>query len=192
MGQLGFYFDMTACTSCKTCQIACNDKNNLKTGTLFRNVRGFEGGQYPNPWIYYFSTSCNHCNEPKCAQGCPTGALTKLDNGIVNHDADKCIGCKYCMWNCPYGVPQYIEETGTISKCDMCLDLISIGQKPTCVDACLMRCLDFGEMEDLKAKYGPDLVNELPILPSASITGPNILIKTKPCAFNKDFVEKED
>jgi anaerobic dimethyl sulfoxide reductase subunit B (iron-sulfur subunit) len=192
MGQYGFYFDMAGCIGCKTCQIACKDKNDLKVGQLFRKVKGFEGGNYPKPWIYYLSISCNHCKNPKCVQGCPTQALHKLENGIVDHDKDKCIGCRFCIWNCPYGAPQFNEETGRISKCNLCKDLLEKGENPACVDACPMRTLHWGELEELKAKYGAEAVTELPVLPKTALTNPAVLIKPKPVALTNDFTLKED
>lgn len=192
MTQLGFYFDMTACGGCKTCQIACNDKNDLKTGELFREVKGFESGKFPNPKMYYLSLSCNHCQDPKCVKGCPTQALHKLENGIVDHDKNKCIGCRFCTWNCPYGAPQFREEIGKVGKCDLCKDLIANGENPACVDACPMRAIHWGELEDLKAKYGSESVSELPILPLSSVTSPSLLIKAKANALQKDFTLKED
>lgn len=191
MGQKGFYFDMTSCTGCRTCQVACKDKNDLKPGVNFRFVRTFETGVYPDAKVYHYSATCNHCADPKCVAGCPTGAMHKLADGTVAHDADKCIGCKYCIWNCPYGVPQYLEEEGKVSKCNMCKDLTDKGQNPVCVDACLMRCIKWGELDELKATYGSDAVTDLPILPSSTKTNPSILIKPKAVALDKGFKEKE-
>ncbi|TWH57190.1 4Fe-4S dicluster protein [Desulfitobacterium sp. LBE] len=105
MSQYGFYFDMTSCIGCRTCQVSCKDKNDLNVGTLFRQVKAFETGSYPKPGIFHYSGTCNHCENPKCVEGCPTQALHKLENGIVDHDKAKCIGCRYCTWNCPYGSP---------------------------------------------------------------------------------------
>ena len=191
MGQYGFYFDMTACIGCRTCQIACKDKNDLNIGTIFRRVRAYETGKYPKPGVYHYSGTCNHCISPKCVEGCPTKALHKLDNGIVDHDKDKCIGCRFCTWNCPYGVPQYIPEIGQTSKCNFCKDLVEKGENPVCVDACPMRVIEWGELEELKAKYGNQAVSDLPILPLSSITNPSLLIKAKSIALQKDFREKE-
>jgi len=190
MSQYGFYFDMTSCIGCRTCQVSCKDKNDLKVGTIFRRVKAFETGSYPQPGIFHYSSTCNHCESPKCVEGCPTQALHKLENGIVDHDKNKCIGCRYCTWSCPYGVPQFIEELGQIRKCNMCKDLIEKGENPVCVDACPMRALEWGELEDLKAKHG-DSVSELPLLPVSSVTKPALLIKAKNNAKQKDFKEKE-
>lgn len=191
MGRLGFYFDGTACMGCRTCQIACKDKNNLEVGTLFRRVRSFETGAYPKPSTFHYSGTCNHCQEAKCIKGCPTGALYYADDGTVQHNKNKCIGCKYCTWNCPYSVPQFIEASGIISKCDSCKDLRDSGGNPACVDACLMRCLEFGDLDELTAKHGSALVQDLSILPSSSITEPSLLITPKSCAFDPNFKEKE-
>lgn len=191
MGQIGFYFDMTSCIGCRTCQMACKDRNNLEVGTIFRRVRAFETGVYPTPGVYHYSGTCNHCVDPKCVKGCPTQALHKLENGIVDHDKKKCIGCRFCTWNCPYGVPQFIEELGQTSKCDFCKELIAKGDNPACVDACPMRTIKWGEIEELKATYGSASVKELPILPLASVTNPSLLIKPKTIALQKDYRGKE-
>lgn len=191
MVQKGFYYDSVICTACKACQIACKDKNDLKVGELFRKVYEYESGMHPNVWGYSLSLACNHCEDPKCVKGCPTKALHKLENGIVDHDKNKCIGCRFCTWNCPYGAPQFREEIGKVGKCDMCKDLIANGENPACIDACPMRAIEYGELEELKAKYGNESVNELPTLPLASITSPALLIKPKALAKQKDIQVKE-
>ena len=75
---LGFYFDMTACIGCKTCQIACKDKNDLPLGTLYRNIESYETGEFPKPGAYHLSVSCNHCEKPACVEMCPTKQCTSL------------------------------------------------------------------------------------------------------------------
>ena len=191
MGKLGFYFDMEACIGCRTCQMACKDKNNLVIDVLFRRVKSFETGVYPSPDAYNFSGSCNHCSEAKCVKGCPTGAMHYAEDGTVQHDKNKCVGCKYCVWNCPYGVPQYIKKSGVVGKCNSCKDLRDNGENPACVDACIMRCLHFGDLDELKQKYGPNLVRELLILPRASVTQPSLLVKAKSCSLDRNYREKE-
>ena len=94
MAQYGFYFDQTVCAGCHTCQIACKDKNRLDVGTLYRKVRTFEVGEYPNPGIYHLATTCNHCDNPACVAACPTKRTVKdEETGLVCHDANiKCLG----------------------------------------------------------------------------------------------------
>lgn len=180
MKQMGFHIDMTTCIGCKTCHVACKDKNDLKTGANLRQVRCFEGGKYPNPWMFNLSMSCNHCAEPKCMSNCPTGAIYKREDGIVAHNLEKCIGCKYCTWSCPYGAPQYDEEKGKARKCDMCADLIDKGLNPVCVNSCVMRALKVGEFYELKAEHKG--TQDLVVLPKSNITKPSVVITPKPMA----------
>ncbi|HWR08024.1 DMSO/selenate family reductase complex B subunit [Sporomusa sp.] len=176
MGQKGFFYDMTACTGCKTCQIACKDKNNLAVGVLFRKVHSFEGGKYPAPWVYPLSISCNHCAKPECVAVCPTSALTKRpQDGIVTQSREKCIGCRACVRSCPYQAPQYIEKEGKAGKCDLCADLIDQGQNPACVDACLMRTLQYGDIKKLKKDWGGTA--DVKGLPDSGLTSPSLVIR---------------
>lgn len=190
MGRKGFYVDMTSCVGCRTCQIACKDKNNLKVGTLFRQVRTFETGAFPRPGVYHYSGTCNHCENPKCVEACPTGAMHIDTDLTVQHDMNKCIGCRYCTWACPYGAPKFIEELGKIHKCDGCKDLRDKGQNPACVDACYMRALEWGDLDELKAKHS-NATKDLPILPKSSITNPSTIINPRPVSLQKDFQKKE-
>ena len=183
MAQKGFFYDMTVCTGCKTCQIACKDKNNLEVDTLFRKVHYFEGGKYPNPWFYPLSISCNHCEKPKCVAVCPVGALAKRpEDGIVTQAREKCIGCQACVKTCPYKAPQYIKKERKAGKCDLCADLTAKGENPACVDACLMRSLQYGDIQSLRKKYGGTAV--VKGLPDAKATSPALTIKPDKHALN--------
>ena len=186
---LAFYFDMTRCVGCRACQVACKDKNRLDVGMIWRRARTYETGEFPKVAMYNYASTCNHCGHPACVTVCPTGAMYKAEDGTVIHDDAMCIGCQSCMNICPYGVPQFDEEKSIVRKCDACASLRAKGQKPACVDACPSRALDFGEPDELVAKYGEDLVSDLAILPDSSMTGPNVLIKAKPCALEEDFRE---
>jgi len=184
--QLAFYFDASACTGCKACEAACKDKNNLPVGINWRKVYDYVGGgwipdsKHPNilvpnnVFVYSTSTACMHCQDPLCANVCPAAAITKRDDGVVLIDADKCIGCRYCEWACPYGAMRFREDLGVMSKCTFCQDLLAQGQSPACVSACVMRALDFGELDDLRAKYGA--VNGIEPLPEASFTKAAVVI----------------
>jgi len=181
--QYAFYFNSNMCTGCKACQIACKDKWDLPVGITWRRVAEFSHGDWvPNPdgsynqnvTGYYVSVACNHCANPLCVQSCPTQALHKRDDGIVVIDAEKCIGCRYCEWACPYGAPQFNAEAGVMTKCNFCYDAIDAGEKPSCVAACPSRALEFGEKAQLEAKYGK--VHEVAPLPSADLTDPSLII----------------
>lgn len=186
MGKLGFYFDGTQCTGCRTCQIACKDKNRLDVGVLFREVRSYETGTYPNARIYHYSASCNHCENPACVAACANGAMYKAEDGTVICDTAMCDGCGTCVSVCPYQVPKMLPS-GKVSKCDACAYLRAKGANPACVDACLMRCLEFGDLDELTQKYGPDLVSNLPILPDSTMTNASILITANETMKAEDY-----
>ena len=185
---LGFYFDGSSCIGCKVCAIACKDFNDLPVGTQFRRVRDYETGAYPNARGWHHSMACNHCDNPACVAACPTGAMQKAEDGTVVHDDSVCIGCQLCVDACPFGVPQYREDLSIVQKCDACAKRRAAGQNPVCVDACPMHSIDFGEIEELEAKYGSDLVRELPFLPESD-TGPATLINPRPASLAQDWRE---
>ncbi|MBK8021222.1 MAG: dimethylsulfoxide reductase subunit B [Chloroflexi bacterium] len=184
--QLAFHINTSACTGCKACAIACKDKNNLPVGIRWRRVYNYGGGGWvadaehkdlmiPNRvFAYSVSFACGHCTEPECVKICPTGAMTKNENGIVTVNSDLCIGCRYCEWACPYDAPQFNEATGVMSKCNMCEDLLAEGQNPACVDACPMRAIEVGELEELQAKYGT--LDAVEPMPAAGFTKPAVVV----------------
>lgn len=179
----GFFFDQELCTGCKACQIACKDKHDLPLGVNWRRVVEYSGGSWqqdgdtfqPNIFTYYVSIACNHCANPVCMQVCPTTAMTRRDDGTLYVDENKCVGCRYCEWACPYSAPQFNAETGHMSKCDLCYDYRSTGQDPACVSACPSRALDWGPIEELKRAHGN--ANGIAPLPDPSITKPHLVIK---------------
>jgi anaerobic dimethyl sulfoxide reductase subunit B (iron-sulfur subunit) len=180
--QLGFFVDIEKCTGCKACQVACKDKNNLPSGVRWRRVFQYEGGEWinqegtmvpSNVYAYAVSAACMHCENALCVQVCPTGAMSKREDGIVQVDADKCIGCRYCSWACPYGAPQFNEEMGVMTKCNMCVDLVDGGERPACVQACPYRAMDFGPVDELRAQHG-NFDAPAP-LPDPNITRPSVV-----------------
>ncbi|MDR1184549.1 MAG: 4Fe-4S dicluster domain-containing protein [Coriobacteriales bacterium] len=190
MANLGFYFDADRCVGCRTCQIACKDKNDLEESVIFRLVRTYETGAFPAPGYYHLSTTCNHCAAPACIASCPVSAITKEENGVVVIDAETCIGNKLCIDACPYRVPQWVNSASVAAKCDFCSDLLAIGEGPACVDACPQRALEWGDIEDLKARY-PQAVSDLPVLPDSDITGPSSIVTPRePAMLATDFREK--
>lgn len=111
MSQIGFYYNQKMCAGCKTCQVACKDKNRLEVGPILREVHTYQIGSFPSVKMYHYSATCNHCDVPACKDVCPVGAIEKMDDGTVKIDMDKCIGCSSCVNACPYGVPRMDEET---------------------------------------------------------------------------------
>ena len=186
---LGFYFDMTACYGCRTCQIACKDKNNLDIGVIFRNTTCREVGAFPTPDAFHFSATCNHCTSPACVAACASQAMYKTDEGPVLVDSALCDGCGACVSVCPYEVPKMLS-TGIVGKCDTCIGLRKNGNNPACVDACVMRAIEFGEIDELKVAH-PDAVSisELPFMPE-DVTGPTTLVTPKKIASDTSAVIK--
>src|SRR3954470_2703303 len=135
--QYRFHVDMSSCIGCKCCVVACNEQNGNPAAINWRRVGEIEGGWYPATQRAYVSMSCNHCVDPTCLSGCPVDAYTKdTATGIVLHDADTCIGCQYCTWNCSYGVPQYNPDRGVVGKCDLCHNRLADNMAPACGAAC--------------------------------------------------------
>ncbi len=154
--QYGFIHNNVDCIGCRACEIACKDKNGLSAGPRLRRVQYIEGGTYPNVYVYKVNVSCNHCAEPACLPTCPTGAIFKRKvDGIVDIDSTLCIGCRRCEAACPYGAPQFDVVEQIVKKCNMCVDEIEAGRKPYCVMACMMRVLDIGPIDKLRAGTFP-------------------------------------
>jgi anaerobic dimethyl sulfoxide reductase subunit B (iron-sulfur subunit) len=182
--QYGFYINVDDCTGCKTCMMACKDKNDLEVGLKYRKVIEYAGGSWreengvavaDNVFAYTITAACMHCQDPACKKACPTGAMSKREDGIVYVNESKCIGCSYCAWACPYGAPRLNVKRKVMGKCDLCRDFIDNGENPACVDACPMRCLEYGEVGELRAKYGNTAYVEP--LPLPDMTNPSIVIK---------------
>jgi len=175
--RIGFAVDTSACTGCKTCQAACKDRNGLPVGVLWRRVYEVAGGGWRRDgaawrhdvFAYSLSISCNHCEQPICLEVCPASAYSKLPNGIVELDSDRCLGCGACAWACPYGAPQLDPERGVTTKCTLCAEDLAAGRSPACVAACPLRVLEVGDPEELAARFGSP---PPPPLPDPSLTGP--------------------
>ncbi len=193
--QYGFYIDVNNCASCKTCIAACKDKNDTLVGLKYRRVYECESGTWgekegvaspENIYVYSLSYSCNHCEKPECVRVCPTGAHQKREDGITFVDSDVCIGCGTCASSCPYQAPKLNTEKQHMGKCNFCMDRLDNGENPACVDACLMRCLHFGELSELQAKYGS--VRDIEPLASSAKTNPSIVITPSRLAKDGDKV----
>ena len=171
--QYRFHFDATACIGCHCCEVACNEQNNNSADVKWRRVAETQSGIFPNVKNHFNSMSCNHCIEPECLKGCPTESYIKLDNGIVFHDDESCIGCQYCTWNCPYEVPVFNKDRGIVTKCHMCHEKLAVGQTPACVQACPSGAIAI-EIVNVKEWLEKDMKESgiAPNLPDIEITKP--------------------
>lgn len=151
-----FLIDTTKCTGCRGCQVACKQWNQLSA----EKTHFFSGEGYQNPpamseytftrikfkdyqkngqnEFAFYKEMCMHCNEPACASVCPVGALKKTAEGPVVYDAGRCIGCRFCMIACPFGIPKYewSKALPLVRKCTGCYSRIKEGLKPACATAC--------------------------------------------------------
>src|SRR6516165_3648526 len=135
--QYAFAVDLDACTGCKACVTACHSLNGLDEGETWRDVGTLFGGTPAEPVQQTVTTTCHHCLDPACMNGCPVNAYDKDSvTGIVRHLDDQCIGCQYCILKCPYDVPKYSKKRGIVRKCDMCAGRLAVGEAPACVQAC--------------------------------------------------------
>ena len=161
--------DLTKCTGCRACQVACKQWNELpaeKTGftgslqnpkdlsydtwTLIRYDEFEEADGMK--WIMRHD-ACMHCDWPACVKACPSpGALVKTETGAVVHNPKYCIGCKACVVACPFDIPRYSKKEEKIAKCTLCYDRITDGKNPACVTACPTGCLEFGLKDEMIAK----------------------------------------
>ena len=170
MTQLALVIDLNVCVGCHACVTSCKEWNTSgsagvladfqaygkdPTGSFFNRVQTFEVGQYPNTETVHFPKSCLHCEDPPCVPVCPTGASYKrAEDGIVLVDYDKCIGCKYCAWACPYGAREMDQYAKVMTKCTLCVDRIydqslpERERKPACVMACPTSARLFGDVHD--------------------------------------------
>lgn len=157
--QIGFYFDQSRCTGCYTCVVACKDWHDVPAGPAsWARIVVNESGKYPNPSLSYLFSACWHCAKPSCMEACPVGAIMKRgEDGIVVVDKETCLGktCGACLDACPYGAPQFgAEDDARMQKCDLCSERRTEKKKPICVEACPMRALDAGALDELAGKYG--------------------------------------
>jgi DMSO reductase iron-sulfur subunit len=182
MGRYAFHFDSRSCSGCKACQVACKDRHGLEVGILWRRVYEVSGGSWekqgeawqPQVYSYNLSVACNHCERAICVEACPAGAIYQRKDGIVLVNAERCLGCRYCSWVCPYGAPQYDFRARIMTKCNFCVDDVDAGQAPACVAACPLRVLDFGEQAELAQGKG---VRSVAPLPTEEMTRPAMFIQ---------------
>jgi anaerobic dimethyl sulfoxide reductase subunit B (iron-sulfur subunit) len=143
----GFIFRKDYCTGCSACIAACGLENGWERNvrTIYRHNSRIS----PDLSVFNLSLACNHCTTAVCMEGCPSGAYSRdMNTGAVIIDANKCLGCSYCRWNCPYDAPKMRKTEKTILKCNFCNELIATGGIPVCASACPTGALGFDALGD--------------------------------------------
>lgn len=140
-----FEFDPDRCTACEACRIACGIENNGGVDTGWRQLLTFNPSRHPALPTRHLSLACNHCDTPACALGCPAAAYHRDEpTGAVILDPEKCIGCRYCSWVCPYDAPKFDDAKGVMTKCTFCAPRLAKGEEPACIAACPTDALSSG------------------------------------------------
>jgi len=200
--KLGLVIDLDVCVGCQACAVACKQWNTSSqvsgplpdydpygaraSGVWFNRVRAYEVGDYPQSKTVNLPMSCMHCADAPCVQVCPTGASFKRADGIVLVDHDKCMGCGYCSWACPYGARELDRSTGTMKKCTLCVDRIydqalpEAERQPACVMTCPAHARHFGDFDDpqsnvsrlVRDRQGQKLMPELGCQPTNTYLPP--------------------
>jgi Fe-S-cluster-containing dehydrogenase component len=173
---LGLLYDSTLCVGCKACVAACKEANNNppefstperlwdtpldNSGYTYNTIKLYANGTMATKdaevdGYAFMKTSCMHCADPSCVSACPVSAMTKDPvTGVVAYDADACVGCRYCVVACPFGIPkyQYDSPTGRIGKCELCRHRVKDGRYSACAEVCPTGATLYGRTSDLLAE----------------------------------------
>ena len=144
----GFLIDNRKCIGCHACSTACKSENEIPLGVNRTWVKYVEKGEFPDTRRYFQVTRCNHCAKPPCVPICPTKAMYRREDGIVEFDSNVCIGCKACMQACPYDAIYIDPDSGTAAKCHFCAHRTDVGLEPACVVVCPVHAIVAGDMSD--------------------------------------------
>ncbi len=145
--QLGFVIDQSRCIGCHACTVACKAENNVPVGDFRTWVKYTEEGEFPTVKRSFAVLRCNQCSAAPCVTICPTNALEKRPDGIVDVNPKACIGCKSCMHGCPYDA-LYLGEDNTAEKCHFCAHRTERGLAPACAVVCPTEAIIPGDFDD--------------------------------------------
>ena len=153
MTQYAILTDLNRCVGCMACMVSCKVINGVPIGSYWNKmlrIGPYKRKDYKTSNdvdMYYLNVQCQHCENPKCVEVCPTGASHKMADGTVQIDKAKCIGCQFCAMSCPYNVRYLNEEERVVEKCTLCEQLTSQGGLPQCVAQCGGRARFFGDLD---------------------------------------------
>lgn len=170
MARMTNLYDVSKCTACRGCLVACKDWNQLPaviepftgsyqahedtngdTYTIMR-FREYEDDPAGDVRWNFLKYQCMHCFDPSCLKACPRQAYSITEWGAVVHDPDRCIGCQYCTYACPFSIPKYSKRDDKVTKCTLCADRVTEGMTPACARTCPTGALKFGNRNELLAE----------------------------------------
>jgi formate dehydrogenase beta subunit len=171
---IAMLYDSTICVGCNACTNACRSWNGTQDET---DVRDYYDAPYEltsDTWtliqLYkednenyaFVKRQCMHCLDPGCVSGCPVSALEKTAEGPVTYDPDRCIGCRYCQFTCPFHVPRFEwdERIPLVTKCTLCNDRLAVGDGPACAEICPTGAVVWGKRGDLVSEAEGRINNE--------------------------------
>ena len=144
----GFIIDNRKCIGCHACTTACKSEHDVPVGVNRTYVKQVEKGEFPNTRRIFSVMRCNHCSDAPCVEICPVEALYTREDGIVDFDNNRCIGCKSCMQACPYDALYIDPDNSTAAKCNYCAHRVEVGRAPACVDVCPEHAIIAGDMDN--------------------------------------------
>ena len=146
--RFGMLIDLSLCIGCNACAVACKQENGVPLTKFNTWVESWDVGTGEQARRANQPKLCNHCADAPCVKVCPTGASYRTEDGVVLVDAEKCIGCKYCMMACPYGVRSWNAAESVVEKCTLCAHLSKNGELPMCVRTCSAGARFYGDIDD--------------------------------------------
>jgi Fe-S-cluster-containing dehydrogenase component/formate-dependent nitrite reductase membrane component NrfD len=144
--------DHTRCIGCHACSTACKSENQVPLSVNRTYVKYADVGVFPNVRRAFQVTRCNQCEDPPCTHACPTAAMYRRSDGIVDFDKSICIGCKACIAACPYDAIFINPEDHSAEKCNFCAQRIDVGLEPACVVVCPVEAILVGDLDDPRSK----------------------------------------
>ena len=178
MTRLGFLLDSDNCIGCHACTVACKSEHDVPLGVNRTWVKYIETGTFPDVARKFNVMRCNQCEDAPCMTICPTSALFRSDNGVVDFQDDDCIGCKSCMNACPYDALYINPETNTAHKCNMCNHRLEQDLEPSCQIVCPTEAIIIGDLDDPTSKISQMISrNDVAVRAPEQNTKPKVFYK---------------